>query len=105
VAKSDGTFADCKPSDATAASAAYTDVNATEKTRVVNVAQVNLGCDFGDDALDRALRTSSDQRCELHQEQFVTSLRGHSGPVYASCFTKDDLLLVTASEDTSSKFA
>ena len=34
----------------------------------------------------------------------MQTLRGHSGPVYDTCFTADGTVLLSASEDTSGKF-
>ncbi|XP_076801230.1 TAF5-like RNA polymerase II p300/CBP-associated factor-associated factor 65 kDa subunit 5L [Clavelina lepadiformis] len=67
----------------------------------VDISSVSFGCEFLNDVLLKNEMRSVNRKKQLFDKPGVTTLYGHSGPVYDSCFTHDDKFLLTCSEDTT----
>lgn len=68
-----------------------------------DVSKVLMGCDRWELAKERlAVNCTASKDKFINQDNSI--LRGHSGPVYSSCFTHDDQYLLSASEDTTGSF-
>lgn len=72
----------------------------SNKKPVVDISKVHFCC--SDESPLNGNETSNENtKPHLNSRPKPFVLRGHSGPVYSSCFTHDDKYILTCSEDTS----
>uniref|UniRef100_H2Z775 TFIID subunit TAF5 NTD2 domain-containing protein n=1 Tax=Ciona savignyi TaxID=51511 RepID=H2Z775_CIOSA len=70
------------------------------RSSLPDVSHVNLGCDDLEDVKERLTQKTQRDIAAINDERVVT-LRGHSGPVYDSCFTSDNRFLLSCAEDST----